>query len=244
MSTKVVILGGGFAGLYTAYNLQRLMRHDPSIELTLISRDNDFQMTPLLFEAGSGVLEPRHAVNPIRPLLDRARFIQAEVRGIDLGRPVGEGYPAGDGERYEIPYDHLVLALGGVVNRAVVPGSEYARTFKTLADAIALRNHVIQAFERADVEQDPGRKRSLLTFVIVGGGLVGVELMGELTEFVFAVADLYPHVRRDEVRFELIEGAPHLVPELEPDLGDYAERVLTKRGVRVRLSTKVASIDP
>ena len=114
------------------------------------------------------------------------------------------------------------------MNRAVVPGSEYARTFKTLADAIALRNHVIQAFERADVEQDPARKRALLTFVIVGGGLVGVELIGELTEFVFAVADLYRHVRRDEVRFELIEGAPHLVPELEADLGDYAERVLTR----------------
>ena len=228
--------------MYTARHLESRFRHDPSVRITLVSKVNYFLMTPLLFEAGSGILEPRHAVNPIRPLLERARFIQAEVRGIDLDRRVVEASPA-EGEKYEIAYDHVVLALGGVVNR-IVPGSEYGRTFKTLADAIALRNHVIQLFEAADVEQDPALKRTLLTFVIIGGGLVGVELMGELTEFVFAVADLYPHVRRDEVRFELIEGAPHLVPELEPDLGDYAERVLAKRGVRVRLSTRVNSIDP
>jgi NADH:ubiquinone reductase (H+-translocating) len=239
---RIVVLGGGFAGVYTARHLESRFRHDPSVRITLVSKVNYFLMTPLLFEAGSGILEPRHAVNPIRPLLERTRFVQAEVRGIDLARRVVEASP-GRGEKYEIPYDHLVLALGGVGNR-IVPGSEYGRSFKTLADAIALRNHVIQLFERADVEQDPERKRTLLTFVIIGGGLVGVELMGELTEFVFAVADLYPHVRRDEVRFELIEGAPHLVPELEPDLGDYAERVFVKRGVRVRLNTKVNSIDP
>src|SRR5205085_671843 len=103
---------------------------------------------------------------------------------------------------------------------------------------------VIQTFERADVETDPARKRALLTFVIVGGGLVGVELMGELTTFVFAVSDLYRHVSRDEIRFELIEGAPHLVPELDADLGDYAARVLEKRGVRVRLKTFVKAIRP
>src|SRR4051812_48147993 len=229
---RVVVLGGGFAGVYAARHLGKRFRGDPSAHVTLVSKVNYFLMTPLLFEAGSGVLEPRHAVNPIRPLLGRGsgiRFVQADVRGVDLARRVVEAYPASN-ERYEIPYDHLVLALGGVVNKKLVPGSEHARTFKTLADAIALRNHVIQTFERADVETDPARKKALLTFVIVGGGLVGVELMGELTTFVFAVSDLYRHVSRDEIRFELIEGAPHLVPELDADLGDYAARVLEKRG--------------
>src|SRR5438067_10235387 len=171
MGQRILILGGGFGGVYTALNLERTLRADQA-EITLVSRDNYFLMAPLLFEAGSGVLEPRHAVNPIRPLFKRVRFVEAEVQRIDLERRAVTVNPPGTGEVYEIDYDHLVLALGGVTNRQIVPGSEHSLGFKTLGDAIYLRNHVIKLFEWADVEKDPARKQALLTFAIIGGGLV------------------------------------------------------------------------
>src|SRR5437763_16973881 len=169
--TRIVILGGGFAGVYTARHLEKCLRRERDIEITLVSRNNYFLITPLLFEAGSGVLEPRHAVNPIRPLLNRTRFVEAEVEKIDLDRKIVTVRPPHD-EPDEIPYDHLVLALGGITNKFLVPGSEHALTFKTLGDAIYLRNHTIQLFERADIETDPARKSAQLTFVLVGAGLV------------------------------------------------------------------------
>ena len=134
-----------------------------------------------------------------------------------------------------LAYDQLVLALGAMTNRVMIPGSEHAFTFKTLADALLLRNHVIERFERADVEPDPQRKRRLLTFVIIGGGLVGVELFGELTAFVDGITPLYKHVSRDEVRFLLLQAGDRIMPEIDPKLADYGARVLAKRrGAEIR----------
>src|SRR3954469_3014717 len=172
---NILILGGGFGGLYTARNLERFLRHDADVAITLISRDNFFTMTPLLFEAGSGVLEPRHAVNPIRPMFDHGsavRFVEAEITGVDFNRRVVRARLV-EREPFEIEYDQLVIALGGITNTTIVPGSEHALTFKTLADAIYLRNYAIERFEYADVEKDPAKKRALLTFVVIGAGLVG-----------------------------------------------------------------------
>ena len=239
---RILILGGGFGGVYTTLRLERLWRSSDAVEVTLVSRDNYFLMTPLLFEAGSGVLEPRHAVNPIRPLLRTARFIEAEVRAIDVDRHEVSICPAGNNEVYGLPYDHLVLALGGVNNTAVVAGADKAMGFKTLGDAIYMRNHVIKLFEWADIEKDPKRKQAQLTFVIVGGGLVGLELMGELTTFIPNVAEYYKQVDPREVRFELIEAAPHIAPEFDEKLADYSAKVLEKRGVLVRTNTKVKAI--
>lgn len=239
---RILILGGGFGGVYTTLRLERLWRSSDAVEVTLVSRDNYFLMTPLLFEAGSGVLEPRHAVNPIRPLLRTAQFVEAEVQAIDLDRHEVSIRPAGNGEVYALPYDHLVLALGGVNNTAVVAGADKAMGFKTLGDAIYLRNHVIKLFEWADIEKDPKRKQSQLTFVIVGGGLVGLELIGEMTTFIRNVAEYYKHVDPREVRFEMIEAAPHIAPEFDEKLADYSAKVLEKRGVRVRTNTKVKAI--
>src|SRR5439155_20091930 len=154
MSKRIVILGGGFAGVYTARHLERCLRRQRDVEVTLVSRNNYFLMTPFLFEAGSGVLEPRHAVNPIRTLLDRTRFVEAEVENIDLDRRVVHTRLV-HREPLEIPYDQLVFALGGVTNTKIIKGAEHALTFKTLADAIHIRNRTIQLFEQADVEQDP-----------------------------------------------------------------------------------------
>ena len=240
---RILILGGGFGGVYTARGLQDIWRDDPAVEITLVNRNNFFVMTPLLFEAGSGILEPRHAVNAIRPLFDTVRFIEADVNDIDLDRRVVT-VTLPKGQTDALPYDHLVLALGGVPNTRLIAGSEYALTFKTLADAIFLRNHVIQLFESADVELDPKRKAALLTFVLVGGGLVNVELCGELTSFLQTLQKLYHRVNYEDMRIEIIEGEGSIAREFDEDLRDYITDTLTEHGVHIRLNTRVKQIEP
>jgi NADH dehydrogenase len=149
----------------------------------------------------------------------------------------------GPDETVGVPYDHLVLALGGVSNTRLIPGAEHALGFKTLIDAVILRNHVIDRLERAAAEPHPDHRRALLTFAVVGGGLLGVELLGELTGFVRDLSAWYPHVQPD-VRYELIESDPKVLSELDPRLADYAVRVLTGRGVRIRTGSRVRQIEP
>jgi NADH dehydrogenase len=241
--TRVVILGGGFGGVYTARHLEQLCRDRPDVEIVLVSRDNFLVMTPLLFEVCSGALDVRHGSFPIRAFLRKTRFVEATVQGIDLDRRVVR--LAAAGESVELPYDQLVLALGAMTNRVMIPGSEHAFTFKTLADALLLRNHVIECFERADAEPDPGRKRRQLTFVVIGGGLVGVELFGELTAFADGIMPLYRHVKRDEVRFVLLQAGDRLMPEIDPKLAVYGTGVLRgRRGADVRTHVRVQAIEP
>jgi NADH dehydrogenase len=241
--TRIVILGGGFGGVYTARSLERLLRRRPDTEIVLVSRDNFLLMTPLLFEVFSGTLDPRHCSFPLRAFLRTTRLGEAAVRGIDLERRVV--HLTGAGGDAELAYDHLVLALGALTNRVMIPGSEHAFTFKTLADALLLRNHVIERFERADVETDPRRKHRLLTFVIIGGGLVGVELFGELTAFIDGITPLYKHVNRDEVRFVLLQAGDRLMPEIDPSLANYGTRVLReRRGADIRTNAVVRAIEP
>lgn len=245
--TRIVILGGGFGGVYTALHLEKRLATDPDVEIVLVSRDNYFLMTPLLFEAGSGVIEPRHAVNPIRPLLGKTRFVEAEIEDVDFdGRVVYGCHSRKNGQcdiRYELPYDHLVVALGGVTNRSLIPGSETAMAFKTLADAIHVRNHIIDIFEQADVTTDPVRRAELLTFVVIGAGLVGVELMGELTEFIDSILRAYPNLSREMVSFYLLEAGPKVLAEMDRDLADYAAETLEKRGVKLRIGVPVTGLE-
>jgi NADH dehydrogenase len=173
------------------------------------------------------------------------RFVEADLESVDFERRVVTARHApGDGGAYELPYDQLVLALGGVTNRKIIPGSEHAMTFKTLADGIYLRNHVIDAFEWADAEDDEAERRKLLTFCIIGGGLVGVELMGELTAFVRHIRKSYPRASRTPAAFHLVEHGPQILAEMERDLADHAARVLERRGVQVRASTDARQIEP
>jgi NADH dehydrogenase len=240
---RILILGGGFGGVYTARHLEKLWRHRPDVEIVLVSRDNFLVMTPLLFEVCSGTLDLRHCSFPIRAYLRTTRFGEATVQGIDLERRVV--HVAAHGQNDELPYDHLVLALGAMTNRTMIPGSENAFTFKTLADAFLLRNHIIERFERADVEPDPQRKRPMLTFAVIGGGLVGVELFGELTAFVDEIVPLYRKVSRDEVRFLLLQGGDRIMPEIDPKLAEYGARVLGGRhGSEIRTRAPVRAIEP
>ena len=241
---RVLVLGAGFAGVYTAWRLQRLRRKaNRPLEITLVNRDNYFLMSPLLFEAGTGILEPRHAVQPIRPLLRDTRFVEADVEHIDVDQQCVVVRHAPGFDPWELRYDHLVIAMGGVTNTAIIPGSELAMTFKTLADAIYLRNHIIDLFERADVDFDAERRDALLRVVIVGAGLVGVELVGELTEFVQQLGESYPRVDKRHVSFHLIEAGPKILPEMERDLADYAAEKLRRRGVNILVSSPVRAID-
>jgi NADH dehydrogenase len=240
---RIVILGGGFGGVYTARHLERLCRRRTDVEVVLVSRDNFLLMTPLLFEVCSGTLDLRHCSFPIRAFLRTTRFMEATVESIDLGsRTVRLAAP---GERGQLEYDQLVLALGSMTNWQMIPGSEHAFTFKTLADALLLRNHVIECFERADVETDPLHKRCQMTFAIVGGGLVGVELFGELTAFADEIVRLYKRVDRDEVRFVLLQGGGRIMPEIDLKLAAYGEQVLrARRGTDIRVDTPVRAIEP
>ncbi len=239
---RIVILGGGFGGVYTAHHLEKLCRRRPDVEIALVSRDNFLVMTPLLFEVCSGSLGPHHCSFSIRSFLRRTLFVEAAVESVDLERRVV--HLAAQGETGELAYDQLVLALGSMTNRAMIPGSENAFTFKTLGDALLLRNHIIERFERADVETDPDRKRSLLTNVIIGGGLVGVELFGELTAFIDEMAPLYEHIRRDEVRFIMLQAADRIMPEMDPILAEYGARTLRKRvGADIRTNAIVREIE-
>jgi NADH:ubiquinone reductase (H+-translocating) len=244
MTTRIVVAGGGFGGAFAVRHLEQLFRRRADVEILLVSRDNFFLMTPLLFEACSGVLDFRHCSVPIRAFLNRARFIEATVRHIDLEQRIVHA-AAPEGQAYELPYDQLVLALGSVTNLERIPGSASAFTFKTLADAVVLRNHLIERFERADAETDAVRKRKLLTFVVIGGGLVGVELFGEITAFVDEIVRFYRRIDRKEARFYLIEAGERILPEIDPILADYAARMLRARpGVEIRAGVAVESIEP
>src|SRR4030095_1484865 len=144
-----------------------------------------------------------------------------------------------EGAAYELAYDHLVVALGATTNLALIPGSTSAFTFKTMADALVLRNHLIERFERADAATDPEMRRRYLTVVVIGGGLVGVELLGELTAFADDVLRYYPRLGRDQPRFHLFEAGPRVLPEVDPELARTAIKVLERRGADIRATTPV-----
>ena len=152
---RIVVLGGGFGGVATVRHLERILRRRTDVEITLVSRENFFVLTPLLFEACSGRLELRHCAQPIRAALRRARFIEATVESVDVDRQFVRAV-APDGGAYDLPYDHLVVALGASTNDKLIPGSSNALTFKTMADALVLRNHLIECFERADAADGRG----------------------------------------------------------------------------------------
>ena len=240
---RIIIAGGGIAGITAARELDRLIRHRSDIEVLLVNRDNFFLLSPLLFEACSGVLELRHCAAPIRPSISRVRFMEGAIQRIDVERRVVH-VVGPSGAKIPLEYDHLIVALGATTNTKVIPGSEHAWTFKTVADALLLRNHLIELLERADVEPDADRRRELLTVVVVGGGLVGVELLGELTAFFDSELRYYPRLRRRELRFHVFEIGNRLLPESTRFLGGYAERVLRERGAEIHTSTAVTAIEP
>ncbi len=240
---KILILGGGFAGVLAARRLEKLCKHRADVQITLISRDNFLLMTPLMFEACTGTLELRHCSVSIRSFLRRTRYIEGIIDSIDVDRRIVHA-AWGPGTKHEVAYDQLVLALGAVTNTRQIPGSDNAMPFKSLADVIVLRNHVIECLERADVENDPRERKRLLTLVVIGGGFVGSEAFGELSSFMDEIVRYYPRVRRDEMQLYLIQATERIMPEVPQVLSEYAVKVLTRRvGVQILTSSPVQSIE-
>jgi NADH dehydrogenase len=240
---RVVILGAGFAGVYTAMHLERRWpRHIP-LELTLVSRDNHMLFTPMLHEVAASDVDITHVVSPIRKLLRRGSFFAGEVEAVSLAdRNVTVCHVDG-GHRHDLPFDHLVLALGSVTNFFQLPGlAESALTMKSLGDAIAVRNRAIQLLEEADFECLASDRHDLLTFVVAGGGFAGVETVAALNDFVREALTFYRHLREEHVRMILVHPGPVLLPELDPRLGEYAGRELMRQGIEVRVNTKVTAM--
>jgi NADH dehydrogenase len=236
--TQVVILGGGFAGVTTAERLERQFRSDPTVSFTLISETNSWLFTPMLVEVATSGLEPTHITTPLRTSLKRTRVLRSRVNRIDLER--SRVHLNDDGAQIGLPYDHLVLALGSVSNYlGNTAVAENALEFKTLGDAMRIRNHVIDVFERADAEPEPECRRALLTFVVAGGGFSGAELAGGLNDFARGIIADYPNLSPDDLRIILVHSRGRILPELSESLANYAMHRMRERGVTFKLNTRV-----
>ena len=235
---KVVILGGGYGGVYAALRLEKAARKG-QIDLALVSRENYFLQKPLMAEAVSGSIQPLHIVNPIRRVTRFTNFYKTEVEAIDTEyRQVTLRYP-GHTHYHYLTYDHLLIALGSSTDLSRLPGmTEHAFPFQTLGDAFFLRNHLISVIEMAEIEPDPEEKRELLTFVVVGGGYTGVEVVAEINDFVREAARSYLHVDSAEVRVILLHSGDRILPELDEGLAQFGHRILERKGIEVRLNSR------
>ena len=243
---RIVIVGGGFAGVFAARRLQRLHRQlaratQREVEIELISDRNYFVFQPLLPEVAAGTINAQDAVTPLRLLLKKTRIRMGEVVDIDFNK---QRVQIAQGTR-RIPqyaqWDHLVIAVGQRTTLERFPGfSEHAFCMRDLAQAHELRNHVLQCLEHADVTQNPELKRSLLTFVVAGAGFSGVETAGELHEMLGRALPMYPNVSMDEINTVLVQRGQQILPELEPKLGTYAAQQMRKRGIDIRFGTSLA----
>ncbi len=242
MALDVVIAGGGFGGLHAARRLERrLPRH--SARITLVTDQNFLLYTPLLPGAASGSLEPRHVVVPLREELDWTDIRIARVTGAD---PTAKKLAITllDGSQTELAYDQLVVSLGSVARVLPIPGlAEHGVGFKTLPDAVALRNRAVLQLETAEEIDDPELRRQYLTFVYVGAGYAGLEGIAELQDYVADVIDRYPRCRLDGTRWILVEAQDSVMPEIPASLADFATRELRGRGIEIRTGTLLEEVD-
>src|SRR5215203_161689 len=233
MAWDVVIAGGGFGGLYAARTLERILAPH-SARITIVSDVNFLLYTPLLPGAAAGTLEPRHVVVPLREELKRTDLLLGRAVGADPARNVVR-VRAMDEREIELPYDHLIVTVGSISRTLPIPGlREHAVGFKTLSDAIALRNHVVQTLEMAESVESEAEREGLLTYVFVGAGYAGLEGLAELQDFAADLIDLYPRARVQGMRWILVEARDRVMPEISADLAAFATSELRKRGIDVR----------
>ena len=236
MAWNVVIAGGGFGGAMAARRLERVLPRQ-SARLVLINDANFLLYTPFLPEAAAGTLEPRHVVTPLREILKRAYLRLGTISGHDPAARTVE-LRTREGGTEQLPYDQLLIALGSVSRVLPIPGlAEHAVGFKSLADAIWLRNHVVETLEAANASEDPARRDELLTYVFVGGGYAGLEALAELQDFAAEAIESYPRARLHGMRWMLVEASDRVLPEIDAELAEYALRELRGRGIDIRLDT-------
>jgi len=242
--TRVLILGGGFAGLYAAMYLDRKLARRPDVDVTLISRDNFFLFTPMLHEVAGGDLNPADIVNPIRRIIRHIKFVEAEVQTIDLSARRVRCVGGVARLALDFEFDHLLIAPGSETNFFDLPGvSEWAVTMKTLADAALPRNRVLWLLEEASLRNNPAEHRQALTFVTAGGGFSGVETAGAINDLLREAVRYYPELSDELIRVIIVHPGEVLLPELGEELGRYAERKLRERKVEVLKGVRVASYD-
>jgi NADH dehydrogenase len=240
---RIVILGGGFGGVYAAMHLEKLLARETAVEVRLVSRDNFFLFTPMLHEIAASDLEITNIVNPLRKLLRKVDVVVGDVREIDLParRVVVSRDPMN--RLQEIGYDHLIIALGSVTNSYNLPGfADFAMPMKSIGDAIQLRAKILRHLEEANSECNTIERQSLLTFVVAGGGFAGVETVAALNDFVREALPFYPNLCEGMLRVLLVHSGPMVLPELGKSLGQYAKKVLEKRGVEILLNARVKGI--
>ena len=241
MAWRVVIAGGGFGGFYAARTLEKVLAPDAA-QVTLVTDVNFMLYTPLLPGAAAGTLEPRHVVVPLREELRRTDLRLATVTGADPSRNVLKVHDAAGGDA-ELPYDQLIVSLGSVSRTLPIPGlAEHGIGFKSLPEAIALRNRLLRSLEIAETVDDPAERSAWLTYVFVGAGYAGLEGIAELQDMAVDLVELYPRCRSHGLRFVLVEAQERVMPEIPPPLAAFSTRELNSRGIEIRTSTTLDAV--
>ncbi|MYS19865.1 MULTISPECIES: NAD(P)/FAD-dependent oxidoreductase [unclassified Streptomyces] len=244
---RILVVGGGYVGLYTALRLQRKLKRGEA-EITVIEPQPYMTYQPFLPEAAAGSISPRHVVVPLRRVLDKCRIVPGEASAIDPVRQrvtvVTPATAEEGGEALELSYDHLVLAPGSVSRTLPIPGlAEHGIGFKTVEEAIGLRNHVLEQLDIASSTRDAAVREAALTFVFVGGGYAGVEALAELENMARFAVRYYHNIRPEDMKWVLVEASGRILPEVGDDLGTYAVRELRGRNIDIRLHTRLQSCD-
>jgi NADH dehydrogenase len=240
---KVLVLGGGFGGLYAALELEKRLGRDPGIDVTLVNRDNFFLFTPMLHEVAASDLDLTDIVSPVRKILRRVNFFEGRVERIDLAAKRVTVVHGQDAHEHDLAYDYLVIGLGSTTNFYGLPGlEERALTMKSLSDAVHLRNRLIAQLEEADTECAAPRRDALLTFVVAGGGFAGVETIAGVNDFVHDALRYYPRAAVKGARMVLVHPGAVILPELGEKLGTYAQRKLAARGIEIHTHARVERV--
>jgi len=245
MKNTILILGGGFGGVYTAVYLEKLMSREEraSHEIIIVSRDNYIVFQPLLPEVISGSVELNHVISPIRRLARTARLYTREVESIDVANRTVRLSPGAKPVPLIVPYDHLVIALGTRLDPDKIPGmKEHASPFKYLGDALFLRNQLVRSLEEAETETDPGLRKALLTYVVAGGGFSGVECIAEMNDFLREAVRAYHNINEKDLRLVLLQSGTRILPELTEGLAAFAHQLLAKRGVEIQLGAQLKAV--
>jgi len=241
---KIVILGGGFAGVECARQLESHFGNDSEIELVLVSEDNFLLFTPMLPQVASGMIETRHIVMPIRTICHKTKFYEGRVKNVDPFGKLVTLWGTGDKRGISIHYDYLVVALGSETNFfGMADVEKNAYTMKTLNDAVMLRNRIIDMLEQAENETDPILRKSFLTFVIVGGGFAGIETAGELMDLLLDARKNYSTIHKEDIKVIVLEALPMILPGFNEKLAKFAKQKMLERGINIKLKTAVTSFD-
>ena len=241
--TKVLILGGGFAGVGVAQKLESFISKKNDLEVAMVSDNNYFMFQPMLPGVAAGTIEASHIINPIRRLCKKISFHRAKVEEIDLKNKKVKIVEKDITRQHWLEFDHLVFAMGLSTDMSRVPGmSEHSLPMRTLGDAIFLRNEIINKLEMAAIESNPFKKRKLLSFVFVGGGFSGVETMGEVFDMIHTALKNYPTISKDDVRLMLVHSGDRILKELGEKVALFAQKKLVKRGMELRLNTRVKAV--